>query len=96
MAKRIGGMRRKTRCLMRKDRHTRGKISLSKYFQSFKQGEKVKLLQDSAVHSGAFHRRFYGKVGIVKGQKGTCYEVNVTDGKKIKMLIIHPIHMRKI
>jgi len=96
MAKRVGGSRRKTRQLLKKSSANRGKISLKKYFQDLKQGEKVKLIAEPGVQSGNFHNRFYGKVGVVKNKKGSCYEVKIYDGKKQKLLIIHPIHLKKV
>jgi large subunit ribosomal protein L21e len=96
MAQRVGGIRRKTRRLMKKASGTHGRISLKRYFESYKQGEKVQLVQDPSVHKGFFHKRFYGKMGVVEGKRGACYEVTVLDGKMSKLLIVHPIHMRKV
>jgi large subunit ribosomal protein L21e len=96
MATRIGGARRKSRKLMTKKSYDAGKLSLKKYFQVLKAGEKVKLVMDSGIHSGTFHRRFYGRVGVVGEKQGSCYSVKINDGKKQKMLIVHPIHLQKV
>ena len=93
MVQRIGGFRRKTRQIMRKSVRQKGKISLSKYFQQFKEGERVVLKAEPAVQKGMYFPRFHGKSGIIKGKKGRCYEVNIKDGGKEKVLIVHPVHL---
>jgi len=92
----MGGTRRKTRSLLRKYKKDKGKLSLRKYFQSFNQGDKVQLVLDSAVHEGMFYPCFYGKVGMVTGKRGTCYEVQIFDGSVEKTIITHPIHLKRI
>lgn len=93
--KKTGGSRRKSRYMFRKHRSQKGKISLTRYLQSFKEGEKVNLSVEPAVQKGMYHSRFYGKMGIVKSKKGRCYEVMITDGNKQKTLIVHPVHLQK-
>lgn len=93
--KKTGGFRRKTRSLFKKHRREKGKLSLRRYLQIFKEGERVKLIVESSIHKGMYHPRFYGKNGVVKGKKGRCYEILITDGGKQKTLIVHPIHLKK-
>ena len=95
MSKRIGGLRRKTRSKLRKNVRAKGKISLSKYFQTFGKDDKVRLNAEPAVQKGMYFRRFHNKTGTVKGKKGKCYEIIIKDGRKEKMLIVHPVHLRK-
>ena len=95
MAKRTGGYRRKTRGIFRKNIKDRGKISIKKYFQEFKTGDKVILKAEPAVQTGMYFRRFHNKTGVVKGKKGKCYEIIIKDGRKEKMLIVHPVHLRR-
>ena len=95
MTKRIGGFRRKTRSLFRKDKRTKGKISLGSYFQSFNIGEKVNLTVEPSIWKGMYHPRFVGKSGIIKGKTGRCYEILIKDNKKEKTLIVHPVHLRR-
>ncbi|MBI4154020.1 50S ribosomal protein L21e [Candidatus Woesearchaeota archaeon] len=96
MAKRIGGFRRKTRAKLRKNVHSRGKISIRRYFQAFNPGEKVGLVAEPSIQGGMFHPRFYGKVGTVNGMQGTNYKVELNDGGKKKILIVHPVHLRRL
>ena len=95
MVTRKGGMRRKTRYKLRKEKRNRGKISLSNYFQSFNAGDKVYLYVESAIQKGMYHPRFMGKSGIINGKRGNCYKVSIIDGSKEKTLIVHPVHLRR-
>jgi len=95
MVKRIGGMRRKTRYKFRKEKRQKGKISITRYFQSFNAGDRVYLGLESAVQKGAYYPRFMGRTGIIKGKRGKCYMVSLNDLGKEKTLIVHPVHLRK-
>jgi len=94
MVKRIGGTRRKSRFKMRKPVSSRGKISITNYFQKFEDGDIVQLKAEPAVQKGIYHLDFHGKSGIVAGMQGACYKVTIKDGKKEKCLLVHPIHLK--
>ena len=96
MVRRIGGFRRKTRYKLTKEKRSRGKISMTNYFQSFNAGDRVSLYVEPAVQKGMYRPTFMGKAGIIQGMRGRCYEVSIKDGGKKKMLIIHPVHLRKV
>ena len=95
MVKRIGGMRRKTRYKFRKGVRNRGKISLTRYFQTFNTGDKIYLHLESAVQKGMYHPRFMGKTGIIVGKTGRCYEISLKDMNKEKKLIVHPVYLKR-
>ncbi len=95
MAKRIGGLRRKTRYRFSKERNAKGKISTTNYFQLFSSGDRVFCSVEPAVQKGMYHPRFMGRSGIVKGKRGRCYEVEINDLGKHKTLIVHPVHLKK-
>jgi large subunit ribosomal protein L21e len=95
MVMRIGGMRRKTRYKLKKEMRQKGKISLTKYFQTFDIGEQVYLLAEPAVQKGMYHPRFYGKSGTISGKRGKCYQVAIKDGAKNKNLLVHPVHLKR-
>jgi len=40
--------------------------------------------------------RFHAKPGIVMGKQGNSYRIKIVDGKKDKVLIVHPIHLKKV
>jgi len=96
MAQRTGGFRRKTRSKLKKNVRRKGKISLSKYFQNFDENDKVRLIAEPAVQKGMYFPRFHNKAGIIKGKKGVCYQVMIKDGGKEKVLIVHPVHLRRL
>ena len=96
MVKRIGGIRRKTRYKFRKHIRRRGKISISRYFQSFNLGDKVFLDVEPAVQKGTYHPRFLGKMGAIKSKRGRCYELTINDLGKEKTLVVHPVHLKKV
>ena len=91
----MGGIRRKTRYKLRKEKRSKGKISITRYFQSFDIGDRVYLSAESAVQKGMYHPRFMGKSGTIKGKRGRCYEVLLNDMGKEKNLIVHPVHLRR-
>ena len=94
--KRIGGFRRKTRHKFTKNKRSKGKISITKYFQKLDIGQKVALSVEPAVQKGMYHPRFMGKTGVVKGNQGRCYKIQINDAGKNKTLIVHPIHIKKL
>lgn len=96
MVKRIGTQQRKTRNKYKRHVRQRGKLSLSKFFQEFAEGDKVGLVINSSIQYGRFYPRFYGTTGTITGKKqGFCYEVKIMDGNKDKTLYVHPIHLKK-
>ena len=96
MVTRIGTKQRKTRHKLSQNYRCKGKIPLSRYFQEFDEGEKVGLKINANIQKGRFFPRFHGLTGTATGKKkGTCYEINIKDGKKQKILYIHPIHLKK-
>jgi len=96
MVKRIGTLRNRTRQKFTKDSNCKGKISMTDYFQEFKDGDKVVLKTESAVQKGMYHPRFYGKVGTIIGKEGRCYRINIVDIHKSKTLIVHPVHLKRL
>ncbi|MBL7054322.1 50S ribosomal protein L21e [Candidatus Woesearchaeota archaeon] len=95
MAKRIGGSRRKSKHKLSKGIREKGKVTIPQYLQKFKLGEKVYLHIEPAVQKGAYHMRHMGKSGIIKEQSGNCYGVSIKDGGKEKLLMIHPVHLKR-
>lgn len=91
----IGGQRRKTRYIFKKNIRTKGKISLSRYFQTFDVGQRANLVVEPSVHEGLYTPRFHGKTGLIKGMQGKCYLVEIKDGGVTKTLIVHPAHLQK-
>ena len=96
MAKRIGGFRRKTRNILKKKFNEKGKIKISRFFQEFKVGDTVLLNAEPSYHKGMYNPRFHSKSGKIKAKKGNCYEVTINDYKKEKIVIVHPVHLKRL
>jgi len=91
-----GGFRRKTRSKLSKNYKDKGKISIRKYFQTFVQGDKVILKAEPAYQKGMYYPRFHGRVGLILKKRGEAYEILIKDGNKEKMLIVHPVHLKRV
>lgn len=96
MVKRGNAPRRKTRHLMQKSHRRKGKLSISRYFQSFEKGAKVQLVMEPSVQQGIYDTRFYGRTGEVQKKQGACYLVQIKDGGKRKNILSHPVHLKLI
>jgi large subunit ribosomal protein L21e len=79
---------------MTKKARQRGMPSLGKLLHTYDEGDRVDIIIDSAIHGGQPHKRYHGRVGIIQGRRGRAYEVETTLGKKTKLLIIRPEHLR--
>jgi large subunit ribosomal protein L21e len=86
---------RGTRQKFSKHHRTKGKISIRKYFQEFKDGERVTLKVEPAYHKGRYYPRFHGRSGYVNGKSGECFNVLIKDGEKDKMIVVHPVHLQR-
>ena len=79
----------------RKKIRTRGKFSLSRYFQELKKGDAVAVVKERSVKS-SFPSRLQGRTGKVASKRGRSYVIQLKDQNKEKQFIIKPIHLRKI
>jgi large subunit ribosomal protein L21e len=82
-----------TRALLKRDPRERGKTTLSKVLQSYSEGDKVVVKIDSSVHKGMPHRRFHGRIGVVRARRGRSYVIYVTQGDATKEIIVRPEHL---
>lgn len=81
--------------LKRKGIRSRGKVALSRFFQSFKEGDHVALVKELSMKSD-FPKRMQGRTGVIMKQRGNAYVVKVNDLNMAKQFIVHPIHLKKI
>jgi len=79
----------------RKAVRTRGKLSLSTYFQELKEGDAIAVIKERSIKS-SFPERLQGRTGVVEGKRGKSYIVKIKDQNKEKKFIIEPIHLKKI
>ena len=73
----------------------KGKISFSEYFKKLAKGDKVAIVMERAVRV-AFPKRLQGRTGTVVGERGKFKIIELKDKNKLKMYIIHPVHLKKI
>jgi len=79
----------------KKPLRTRGKIQLSRYFQSLKEGDSVAVIEEKSLQP-RFPKRLQGRTGKVEKRIGKSYSIKINDQKKEKRFIIPPIHLKKI
>lgn len=73
----------------------KGKLSLTRYFQSFNEGDAVAVKQELSVPF-AYPKKIQGRTGKVLSKRGRSYYVEINDLNKPKRYVIHPIHLIKI
>ncbi len=72
-----------------------GKLSLAKYFEELKKGDRVALVRNLSYKSN-FSNRMQGRTGVVVEKRGRAYVVRVKDGKKEKTFIVSKINITKL
>ena len=82
--------------LTNKNIRSRGKISFTKYFQEFSEGDSVAIVRDLTVQSPGFPSRMQGRTGVVLGKRGRAYVVSINDFSRKKTYIVEPVHLKKI
>jgi len=78
---------------MRIHHKKKGIQPVNKYLQEFNPGDKVHITLVSNHHSGMPQPKYRGSTGQIKRKQGKCYVVEVKDMKKMKELILHPVHL---
>jgi len=81
--------------IKQKKQREHGKIKLSRYFQDFKQGERVAVIRELALNP-KFPKQLQGRSGIIENKRGNSYLVKIKDLNKEKTYIIHPVHLKKL
>lgn len=79
----------------RKNLRDKGKIKFSRYFNEFKEGERVAVIQELAMNP-KFPNKLQGRSGVIIGMRGSSYIVKINDLNKEKTYIIHPVHLKKL
>lgn len=74
---------------------TKGKISFTRFFQKFKEGDFVAVDVEPSILFG-YSDRVQGKTGKVLAKRGNAYEVLINEINKPKRYLIKPIHLKKI
>lgn len=74
---------------------SKGKISLSRYFQELKKGDRVSVVREYSLKT-SFPERLQGLTGHVESKRGKAYIIKILDKNKEKKFLIEPIHLKKI
>jgi len=70
--------------------------AITKFLQEFKENQQVVIAPEPSSHRGMPHPRFKGKIGKVIGKKGKSYIIEISDGNKVKKLIVRPEHLKVV
>jgi len=81
--------------LKRKRIRERGKISFSKFFQKFDEGDYVAIVRELS-QTASFPKKLQGRTGKVLGKLGKSYVVEINDQNMAKQYIVKPIHLKKV
>lgn len=96
MVTRSHGPQQGVRHKIKKKPRDRGKVSVVKHLQDFKNGDKVMIKVEPSVKKNLIHRRFMRKPGTVIEKRGHAYRVRVKDLKKEKDLFVLPVHLKRL
>jgi large subunit ribosomal protein L21e len=88
------GPKKKTRYKFKKALRRRGLAPVTTVIQKFEDGQKVHIVVDPSVQTGAPHRRFHGKTGTVIGKRGHAWMLEIKDGNATKTVIARPQHLK--
>jgi large subunit ribosomal protein L21e len=80
---------------IKKNIREKGKLSLSKYFKKFEEGESVAVVLEKSLKA-EIPSRFQGRTGTIIGKRGRAYIVKIKDQNKPKEFLIKPIHLKKL
>ena len=81
--------------LSHKNPRQKGKISFTRFFQKFKEGDHVAVAKELSIPF-PYSDRLQGRTGKVIQKRGSAYYVEIADLGKPKRYIIQPIHLKKI
>ncbi len=95
MVKSSKGFRSRTRGVLTKAARDRGLPPVTRFLTTFEAGEKVIVKLEASDPHGMPHPRYQGRVATVVRPVGRSYEIEFLDGGKRKVLIAHPIHLKR-
>ena len=90
------GQRQGTRRILRRGRHQRGRVSISRIMHEYAEGDRVAIILDGGQQMGMPHRRFQGRTGFIQGRQGKAWVVAVKDGNMQKTVVARPEHLKPL
>ena len=94
--KRSKGQRQGTRSILRRGRHDRGRVNISRIMHDYAEGDRVAIVLDGSQQMGIPHRRFQGRTGFIKGRQAKAWLVSVKDVNMKKTVVARPEHLRPL
>jgi large subunit ribosomal protein L21e len=82
-----------TRSLLKKPTREKGKPHISKILHDYEIGSQVIIKMNSSVQKSMPHKRFHGKIGIIREKRGRGYVISVPQGNAIKEIITRSEHL---
>ena len=73
----------------------KGKLSFTRYFQKFSEGDPIVLTMNLSFKND-FPLRMQGRTGVVIGTRGAAYVVKVNEGNMARQYIVKAINLKKI
>ncbi len=62
--------------------------------EGLSKGDKVVIYIDPRFQENMPHRRYHGKIGVIRKRRGKAFEVEVSKGDKKVLLIVPPEHLK--
>ena len=84
------GQRQGTRSILRRRRHQKGRVNISRIMHNYAEGDRVAIVLDGGQQMGMPHRRFQGRTGFIQGRQGKAWVVAVKDGNMKKTVVARP------
>lgn len=81
--------------IKRKQIRRKGKIRLSEYFKSLKEGDRVAIVRELSENP-KFPHQIQGRTGVVKGKRGRAFIIKIMDFDQEKTHIIPAVHLKKL
>ncbi|MBM4248819.1 MAG: 50S ribosomal protein L21e [Euryarchaeota archaeon] len=95
MVKASKGFRVRTRHTLRVRPRDKGLPQVSASLREFKVGDRATVVLDGRVQGGMPHPRYHGKTGKVTGVQGRALMVEIVEGRKPKILLVTPEHLKR-
>lgn len=94
MTKKSRGFRSGTRKKLSKKRSARPTVT--KFLQKFNIGDNAMIVQEPVSQRGMPFPRFKSRIARVVATRGKSYILELKDGKKRKLIISRPEHLKKM
>lgn len=82
-----------TRSLLKKPTREKGKPNIGKILHDYEIGSQVIIKMNSSIQKSMPHKRFHGKIGIIREKRGRGYVISVPQGNAIKEIITRSEHL---